>query len=249
MKMNWFNRIILFLILFFSVISANAGEITINDDQLREIIKQVIKDNPKLIYDTINKYIKGQRAEQQKKQLEASFKNRVKDGVEAHNPSKGDANAPITIIEYTDFECPYCARGAKTLDKLMKLFPDKIRIVFKNLPLKRHAQALPAAKAALAANNQGKFWEYHDLLFKNSANLNEEIIVQLAKDMHLDMTKFNADRQSEVIAQAVAKDMKDAKKLNFTGTPAFIANGVVIRGAKPVDYFAEIIDRLLQEQQ
>ena len=241
---KWLALIYLTCLLAFPVC---AKEITVSEDQLREMIKQVIKDNPKLIYDTINSYIQKQRAEQQKKQLEASFRNRVQDVVEAHNPAKGPADAPITLIEYTDFECPYCARGASTIDKLIELYPQKIRVVFKNLPLKMHDQALPAAKAALAANKQGKFWEYHDLLFQNSASISEEMLVKLAQEVQLDMAQFNADRQSEAIAKAITQDMAQAKKHNLTGTPAFIANGVVIRGAKPLEYFSKIIDRLLEK--
>jgi protein-disulfide isomerase len=248
MKKNVLKLICVLSVIGFTMTTASAGDLTINENQLREIIKQVIKDNPKLIYDTVNQYVKEQRAQQQKQQLENSFKNRVKDVVEAHNPTKGPADAPITIIEYTDFECPYCARGANTLEKLLKIYPNEIRVVFKNLPLKMHEQAQPAAKAALAAKNQGKFWEYHDLLFDNSDKLNEEMFVKLATDLQLDLKKFNADRQSDTIAQWVAKDVQQAKQLNLTGTPAFIANGVVIKGAKPVDNFAEIINRLLDEQ-
>jgi protein-disulfide isomerase len=248
MKKNLGKRILVLFLMIFSVVSAHGGEITINEEQLRNIIQQVIKDNPKLIYDTVNQYVREQRTQQQKQQLENSFKNRVKDVIEAHNPTKGPADAAVTIIEYTDFECPYCAKGAETMKQLTELYPDKIRVVFKNLPLKMHNQALPAAKAALAAQNQGKFWEYHDLLFQNSDELQEETLVKLAKDLQLDMAKFNADRQSETIAQFVAKDMEQAEQHKLTGTPAFIANGVVIRGAKPVDSFVQVIERLLEEQ-
>lgn len=235
------------VILLFSVAVTAAGALTIDEQQLREIVKEVIKENPRLIYDTLMEYQKEQRKKQQEQSLEASFKNRIKDVISDHNPTKGPANAPITIIEYTDFQCPYCSRGAQTLASVLKMYPDKVRAVFKNNPLKFHDQALPAAKAALAAHKQGKFWEYHDLLFENASKLSEEMFQKFARDIGFDMEQFNKDRNSEQIAKQVQSDQAQTAKHKLTGTPAFLVNGVVIRGAYPPDYFARVIERLLSE--
>lgn len=217
---------------------------TINQEQIREIVKDVIKENPRLIYETVNNYV---REEQRKKRVEAGFKNRIKDIVSDNSPAKGPKEAPVTIIEYTDFQCPYCRRGAETMHKIMEMYPEKVRLVFKNNPLKFHPQALPAAKAALAANKQGKFWEYHDLLFKNSTRLNKEMYLKLARDLDLDIEKFNKDRNSEEIARQIKDEQAQAARHKLTGTPMFIVNGVVVRGAQPLPYFTMVIDRLLSE--
>ena len=243
-------RLIGFLgVVLFSVAVAFAGDLAVDEQQLREIVKEVIKENPKLIFDTVNNYVKEQQKKSQRQTLEASFKNRINDVVADNNPTKGHKNAPITIIEYTDFQCPYCARGAKTIDRIVEMYPEKVRLAFKNNPLKFHAQALPAAKAALAANRQGKFWEYHDLLFKNSASLNEEKFLKFAQDLGLDMEKFNKDRNSEEIAKQIESEQASASKHKLTGTPSFVLNGVVIRGAQPPKNFVNVIDRLLEKDE
>ena len=243
-------RLIGFLgVVLFSVAVAFAGDLAVDEQQLREIVKEVIKENPKLIFDTVNNYVKEQQKKSQQQALEASFKNRINDVVADNNPTKGHKNAPITIIEYTDFQCPYCARGAKTIDRIVEMYPEKVRLAFKNNPLKFHAQALPAAKAALAANRQGKFWEYHDLLFKNSASLNEEKFLKFAQDLGLDMEKFNKDRNSEEIAKQIESEQASASKHKLTGTPSFVLNGVVIRGAQPPKNFVNVIDRLLEKDE
>ncbi len=236
-------------IIFFSQVTATAdGPAAIEENKLREIVKEVIKENPKLIYDTVNNYTRNQRKKKQEKLLEESFKNRVKDPVADNNPTKGPEDALITIIEYTDFECPYCARGANTVDKIMRIYPEKVRLVFKNLPLSFHKQAIPAARAALAAGKQGKFWQYHDLLFKNFSGLNEGMFLNFARDLGFDMGRFNTDRNSEEIAKQIQSEQAQAAVLKLTGTPAFVVNGVVIRGAQSLDYFKGVIDRLLLEK-
>ncbi len=224
-----------------------AADSDISDDRLKEIVKEVIRENPKLLMDTLQKYQADQKKQQQERQLEASFKNRIEDTVSSHNPQKGPADAPVTIIEYTDFQCPYCARGSRTLDLVRKHYPDKVRVVFKNLPLKMHKQAEPAARAALAAHKQGKFWEYHDRLFQNSSNLKDETYAKLAADLGLDVDRFNADMASGEIAAQLQTDMEQAKALGFNGTPRFLVNGVEIKGAYPPDYFVTVIERLLEE--
>ncbi|MDM8551787.1 thioredoxin domain-containing protein [Desulfobacterales bacterium HSG2] len=225
------------------------GNITIDEDELRKIIKKVIRENPKLILETINAYAKKEKREKQKKQLESSFKKRIKDiGVSDKNPSQGPKDAAITLVEYTDFECPYCSKGARTVKKVMEKYPEKVRVVFKNNPLDFHEQAMPAAKAALAANRQGKFWEYHDLLFENSSKLSEELLVKFAEQLKLDMKKFDDDRNSPEIADQIESEVAEAKKNKLRGTPTFVANGVVIRGAQKLNYFSKVIDRLLSEK-
>ena len=229
--------------------ASQATEIPGDKTKLEEAVKQIIKDNPKLLYDTVNQYVAEQQKKKQTARFEAGFKNRVKDSVVAVNPVKGAENAPVTIIEYSDFQCSYCSRGANSVSRLLKIYPEKVKLAFKNLPLGFHKQALPAAKAALAAHKQGKFWQYHDILFKNSNKLNEKLFLKAAKDLKFDVEKFNADRKSQAIVDQIKAEHAQAAKIGITGTPAFIANGVIIKGAQPVNYFVKVVNRLLEEEQ
>lgn len=233
--------------LFFT--AALAAEVPGDETKLEEAVKKIIKDNPKLLYDTINQYVAEQQKKRQAEQFEAGFKNRVKDSIAAANPVKGAENAPVTIIEYSDFQCSYCARGADSVSRLLKIYPEKVKLAFKNLPLSFHNQALPAAKAALAAHKQGKFWQYHDILFNNSNALNEKLFLKAAHDLELDLEKFNVDRKSRAIADQIKAEQAMAAKNGITGTPAFIANGVIIKGAQQVNYFVNVVNRLLEEEQ
>lgn len=241
--------------ILFSALAVTAGEVaiegkvTVDEDKLREIIKKVIKDNPKLIYDTLNDYAREQKKEKQARQLEASFKNRITGiSLNSNNPSRGPEDAAITIIEFTDFQCPYCARAAKTVEDVLQKYSGKARLILKNNPLDFHKQAKDAAAAALAAHKQGKFWEYHDLLFENSSDLSEDMFIKFAQDLKLDMEKFNNDRSSEAVAVQVDAEKQEAEKHGLRGTPSFVVNGVAVRGAQTLEYFSEVIDRLLAEK-
>jgi protein-disulfide isomerase len=247
--MKWMNVLTgLLCLMMIGLGKASASEQTISDERLKAIVKEVIRENPKLIMDSLNQYNQEQRKKQQERQLEASFKNRVVDTVSENNPQMGPSDAPVTIIEYTDFQCPYCARGAQTLKRVREMYPDKVRVVFKNLPLKMHAQALPAAKAALAAHRQGKFLEYCDLLFKHYNALTQDLYADLATQLGLDTNRFREDYGSENIAAQIDTDLGQARKLGITGAPRFLVNGVDIKGAYPPEYFAKVIDRLLEER-
>ena len=249
-------KLFVFMGIFFCVAGTAMAEkeividckLTIDEDRLHEIVKDIIRDNPKLLFDTINNYAKEQKKQKNAKKLEDSFKNRLK-GIapDAHTPVKGPEDAVITIVEFSEFQCPYCRKVNKTVDNLMKKYPGKIRLAFKNNPLKFHDQAIPAANAAMAAHKQGEFWEYHNRLFEKSSELNEELFVNIAQDMGLDMNKFNEDRNSDEIASQVLADKAQAEANNLRGTPAFVANGVVIQGAQNINYFTKVINRLLKE--
>jgi len=255
MKKMLMKGIVLTGVLFFGIVTAHAGEITIDgkitidEDKLREVVREVIKENPKLIMDTLNEYMAEQKKKSEEQQFEASFQSRIKDiPVDDSSPARGKKDAAITLIEYTDFQCPYCEKGSKTVEELLKKYPDQVKVIFKNNPLDFHKEAASAAKAALAAHKQGKFWEYHDLLFANASKLNEEIFVKFAQDLKLDTEKFNKDRNSDAISDQIEIEKMDAAERKLTGTPVFIANGVVIRGAKSLDYFVKVVDRLLSEK-
>lgn len=186
-----------------------------------------------------------QAEEQANAELERQFKNPVK--IEAGNsPAKGPANAKVTIIEFSDFQCPYCSRGKETMEQVLAAYPNDVKVVFKNLPLPFHQQAVPAAKAALAAGKQGKFWEMHDKLFDNQQKLSPAYYDEAAKELGLDLDKFKKDMASPEIEKQIEEDKALAAKNEIQGTPGFFVNGVAVKGAYPLDHFKMIIDRWLK---
>ena len=187
------------------------------------------------------------RQDQQKADFEEQFKNPVKIDV-GGSPVKGPANAKITIIEFSDFQCPYCKRAKETMDELMKAYPNDIKLAFKNMPLPFHKEATPAAKAALAAGKQGKFWEMHDVLFTNQEKLGAAFYVEQAKLLGLDVAKFQKDMADPAFDVSIKADQDLAAAHSIQGTPGFFVGGVAVRGAYPLDHFKMIVDRLLGAQ-
>jgi protein-disulfide isomerase len=190
--------------------------------------------------------MKNQEAQQQA-EVENQFKNPVK--IDAgKSPAKGPANAKVTIIEFSDFQCPYCRRGYETMEEVQKMYPKDVKVVFKHYPLPFHKEAEPAARATWAAQQQGKFWEYHDALFKNQDKLGADFYNSLASDLKLDVEKFKKDMASEAAAKQVKDDMELGQKNGIQGTPGFFVNGVAVKGAYPASHFKTIVDRWLEKK-
>lgn len=182
-------------------------------------------------------------AEEQKKEMEEQLKNPIKVDL-GQAPVKGNPAAKITIFEFSDYQCPYCKRGMDTMEQLLKMYPNDVKLAFKNLPLPMHPEARPAAKAAYAAGQQGKYWEMYALLFGNQGALGTDTYEQHAKSLGLNIEKFRADMASDAAEAYIKADEKQAAALEFNGTPAFVVGGVKVTGARPVPYFKEIIERL-----
>ncbi len=167
--------------------------------------------------------------------------------VEAIGPSKGPKSAPVTIVSFADFECPYCGRAAATVEEVRAKYGDKVRLVFRDFPLAFHASAVPAAKAARCADAQGKFWAMHDQLFEHQRALTPTDLTEHAKAVGLDAAKFAAcmEDKDDALQKAIDADMEAGKAVGVEGTPAFFVNGVMVSGAQPAEAFEEIIDREL----
>lgn len=185
--------------------------------------------------------------ELQQAKLEEQFKNPVKVEI-GSAPVKGPANAKITIVEFSDFQCPYCEKGSEVMAQVMKAYPNDVKVAFKNLPLPFHPNAKPAATAAYAANKQGKFWEFHDALFANQSNLTPEFFTQTATKLGLNLEQFKKDMASPEAEATIKDDGEVAQKLNIGGTPAFVVSGVQVNGAYPFEHFKSIIDRILKNK-
>jgi protein-disulfide isomerase len=170
--------------------------------------------------------------------------------VAADGPSKGPADATVTIIEFSDFQCPFCTRSIPVIDELMERYPEDLRIVYRHLPLDRiHPRARPAAEASLCAQDQDQFWSYHDLLFANSKTLGDEDFKRFAEELNLDVAAFERCYNDGKFKQKVEDDLQAARSIGVTGTPAFVVNGVVLSGAKPVEEFIPVIDEEIARAQ
>ena len=166
----------------------------------------------------------------------------------AGSPSMGPANAPVTMVEFSDFQCPFCGRVVPTIKQIEKEYGDKVRVVFKHLPLAMHSKAPLAHAASQAAANQGKFWEMHDLIFANQREMSEAKYIEYANQLGLDETRFKADMASPQTKKKIDADVAEAAKLGVTGTPGFFINGKFTSGAKPFSEFKRQIDVALKEQ-
>lgn len=165
---------------------------------------------------------------------------------EDDDPSIGPRNAPITLIEFSDFECPYCRSWFNEVYlRLRQDYADQVRVVFRDYPLASiHPNAIPAAIAANCANEQGKYWEYHNKLFSGD-QLGESIYKQYAQDLGLDLAKFEACRTSPEAQEEIQADYEYASGLGVRSTPTFFLNGLPIVGAQPYEMFKQVIDQEL----
>lgn len=162
------------------------------------------------------------------------------------DPSIGPEDAPVTIVEFSDFECPYCGKVVPTVKQILKEYEGKVRLVFRDFPLGFHQNAQKAAEAAECADDQDKFWEYHYKLFENQKALDVSSLKQYAKDLGLDSSEFNTCLDSGKHEEEVKKDMAEGQSYGVSGTPAFFINGIKVSGAQPFGNFASIIDSELE---
>lgn len=231
-------------------------------------LKEAVEKDPSIVFTAIEKHpdkfievvMKAQQEAQkvaadraqdeEKKQREEEFKNPLQPVVEDGRVVFGNKSAPITIVEYSDFQCPYCARGYQTVHQVLKEYGDKVRVVFKHLPLDFHPLAMPAARyfEAIAQQDHAKAEKFHDMVFENQEQLKdkgEAYFKEVTKKVGADLKKVESALKDEKIQKRIDADMEEARKFNMSGTPGFIINGVSLRGAYPFPAFKEIIDQHL----
>lgn len=223
------------------------------------IVFAAIEKDPEQFIEVVNKAAQNaQRKAQEKavaeegKKRDDEFKNPLKPAIEEGRVIFGPKDAKVTIIEYSDFECPYCAKGHATVDEVMKAYPKDVRVVYKHLPLDFHPMAMPAAEyfEAISLQDHAKAEKFYNLVFENQGDLRtkkEGALKDFAKKVGADLKKVEKDLKSEVVQKRIEADMEEARKFNFSGTPGFLINGVSLRGAYPFADFKEIIDRHLKE--
>jgi protein-disulfide isomerase len=162
-------------------------------------------------------------------------------------PWMGGENAKVTIVEYSDFQCPFCSKGAKVVGDIKKKYGNKVKIAFKHFPLPMHPDAGPASEASMCVNEQSKdkFWKFHDIVFANQSKLSAADLATHAKAAGADEKKFKECFESKKYADFVKKDLADGEKLGIRSTPTFLVNGQLLSGALPIEQFSEVIDEEL----
>jgi protein-disulfide isomerase len=164
----------------------------------------------------------------------------------ADAPVRGPGNAKVTLVEFSDFQCPFCVAATPQLDALLKAYPSQVKLIFKEFPLDSHSQAALAAAAALAAHKQGKFWPMHDAMFSLKGNLSRQRIIALAGGMGLDMKRFQTDLDSAEIKRAVAKEISEGEHIGVDSTPTLFVDGRRFNGALTVAALKPVIDNELK---
>lgn len=214
---------------------------TMSPDEARERLRLDLENQARMKY-----YRAGLEALRQKWTITMNFSppvfvSELDDGV---SPLRGATNPVVTIVEFSDFECPFCRQVQSTLKQIVESYGREVRLVFKHLPLEGHRNSLPAARAAYCAAEQDRFWQFHDALFA-AGNLSPPVFEQIAAELGLGLPKFQECVASERSRAAVSKDIEAARLLRIESTPSFVVNGRVINGALSFADFQKIIEQEL----
>lgn len=222
-----------------------------------EILKKAIEANPAMFIKTLQKAAKdareilakeAEKAEQEK--LMELYDKPLVPEIGKDAAVLGDKNAPLVLVEYSDFECPFCSRGYDTVQKLRAKYGKKIQFIYKHLPLSFHKNAMIASQyfEAIKLQDNEKAFQFHDLIFQDQQKLKrgEAFLKALAKKVKVDMAKLKKDLNSSAVTDKINKDMKEAAKFNISGTPGFLLNGIPVKGAYPAGHFEGIVNELVK---
>lgn len=233
------------------------GSAGLADEISKEALRKLLKENPEIILDVLrehpielfklmNEAAQQARAQREKEEFEEAFRNPKQPKITAATRIRGNTAAKYTLVEYSDFQCPYCGRSFPVVEALRKKYGKELRFIYKHLPLDFHPQAMPAAlyMEAIALQSPEKAWEFHDILFQNQDKLGEKFFHETAKKFGLDLTRLARDVRSEKVKATVEADIQEAHELGFSGTPAFLLNGIPIKGAYPIEHFESVMKRL-----
>jgi protein-disulfide isomerase len=248
MSPNFLSRLLLSALLSASFLLPNPAFAQSKpkvDPVLEQQVLEVLRKNPEVLYQVLKKFGEEQRAEQERKakaeQL-AAIQKLFQDpkALIASSPTIGSTSNKILLVEFSDFQCPFCSKSSGILKQFMAKHKDKVTLVFKNFPLTQiHPEALPAARAAWAAQQQGKFWEYHDELFANQAKLSNNFYLDTAKKLNLNLAKFQADYA--IADTAILNDFKLGRTVEVQGTPTLILNGMVVEDPSSIAALEQLL--------
>ncbi len=239
-----------------NVEAADGG--SVNREELGRVLRQLLREDPDIVLDVLRDNselvldIAQQGSNQRRLKILSSQWKQELDTVRPvaldERPIRGEANAPVTVVAFSDFTCPYCTQAAATIGSLLRDNPGKIRFIFKHFPLEGHRFARMAAEYYVAASFQDsdKAWAFYDNLFRSGKDLNEAgeaFIKQAAEAAGLDMKKLGADLRGKAskIRAIIDEDIADGQALGFQGTPNFLVNNLIVRGALSKDLFNRAI--------
>ena len=237
------------------------GDTNVSDSDFQKFVKEknIPKEQVAQLKERIFAYMKAQKRQDQigalivklskEHKVELFFaKPNVKVNIEIGKaPYFGNKDAKVKIVVFSDFQCPFCSRAAKTVQELKKMYSKKIELAFKQYPLPMHSNAKPAAEASMCVNEQStdKFWKYHDKLFANAEHLEAESLSKYAKEIGANMDEFKKCVDEKRFAKAVQEDVEYGNKLGVRSTPTFFINGKPVAGAQPIEQFKEMIEEEL----
>lgn len=243
---TWAKILLLSLVFFIWSLPANAATHIPVSSRMEEQVLQIIRDHPEVILESVQAY--QQKQYEAQRQAQQAFLQEMKANPQqaiGQSPTTGAATQKIVLLEFSDFECPYCHAAHLTLKQFIARHSQEVTLAYKHFPLSTiHPEAIPSAKAAWAAGHQGKFWEYHDALFTQQKELGEALYVATAKNLNLDLAQFNQDRNSNAASRAIGQDMAMAEKLGLAGTPFFVMNGEAFSGAVQLSDLEEVLARV-----
>lgn len=238
----------------------------VSEGQLKEKMEKIIKENPKMLTDAIKaspvefmealqeaaksarEDMAKKREGDEKKRFDESFQKPLEPVIRADESIRGTKGAPLILVEYSDFQCPFCTRGFETVRKLLDTYKGKIQFVYKHLPLSFHDKAMISAQyyEAIRLQDEKKAFDFHDELFANQAKLSkgQPFLDSIAKKLGVDMKKLSADINSSAVTERIKQDQEEAAKFGMQGTPGFLLNGIPVRGAYPPEHFEEIVNKL-----
>jgi len=252
------------IILSLFILQAFAG--CMSDDQLKDKVAKILKENPKILSEAIEKNsvevvtafqnavksaqsdLAKQRDDDEKKQLEDSYNNPLEPKIRSDEAIRGSKDAPILLVEYSDFECPFCTRGYNTVMELIAKYGTKIQFVYKHLPLSFHENAMIAAQyyEAIRLQSPEKAFKFHDEVFQNQKKIRngEKFLKEVAKQVGADLAKVGKDINSKAVLERIEADQQEAAKFGMQGTPGFVINGIPVKGAYPTGHFVNIVEEL-----
>lgn len=204
-------------------------------------VLEVIQQHPEAILESVQNYQRQQR--EQTQAIQKAFAQDLlarPDEIVGQSPRTSDLENRAILLEFSDFQCPFCAKAHETVKTFVAQHPDQVTLVYKHLPLASiHSQAIPAAQAAYAAQQQGQFWAFHDALFQHQDQLGEEFYLKTARQLHLDLEQFERDRTNAMAS--ILEDANLATQMKISGTPFFAFQGQVFSGAVPIERFEALL--------
>lgn len=210
-----------------------------------ELILDVFRNHPVQFIEVLEQALLAKREHDRLEQEQADLAVRHSPLISADRPVRGNPDAPVTIVEYSDFLCPYCSSAAATIEDLMDRQEGEVRLVFKHLPLNPVSLELALAFEALALQDHAAAWKFHDAVFSRQGEARsdyETLIAQIVRETGVNPERFAADRRSPEVAALLEKDREEARRFGFNGTPMFMVNGIAVRGAVPLREFERVVE-------